>query len=215
MLLRLITGIALAEALVVMKPSLSYLKFRAARPKDVASVAELLTSTFEAVLPWWEFPERARRKSRYIRSVGQRIMNTSARSSYIAIVAELSGGEIVAFAEGGFLPAPPGSRTAAETAAVDSTSNLWGVRCPSDAPYIANLCVADKCRRKGVATRLVGLLSTWAVRLEYNEIFVAVESSNAGAQSTYKHLQFDMITPPNGTAKRNRLYYRRDLTFNS
>ena len=105
-------------------------------------------------------------------------------------------GEIVAFAEVGMLPPPPGYLPA-EAAAVESGVGLEGKEEEEneeededgeeeeeeeDVPYLANLCVAAAARRRGLAGRLVAVCAKWAAGLDKADAAAdAAEDSSSGS----------------------------------
>lgn len=185
---------------------------RPATVADAPIVADLLTGVFEKNLPWWEFPERSARRSRYERHIRDRITR-GPLESHMAVVAISPGGSVVGFVEAGLLPMPPGFVNQPATLTQGNIESIFDkpddrkTVQTNDAPYIANLCVADNCLRRGLGRRLVDVASTWARDEGSRHVFVGVDSDNTIARRLYENMRFELVGSPDDYSSRRRVYY--------
>ena len=193
-------------------------KIRAAKISDRDKIAELLTSTFEApLLKWYELPELLARKSKYQVAIGKRL-HDSRRTPQLMVVAEAmevggeGGGRLVAFAEVGMLPPPPGYDSSGATG--ETLGSEEASRCSADVPYLANVVVSGDARRSGLGRRIVDVCARWAAKTTSEEngmIFATVderEVTNLPAKRFYESLGFTAIPPPLEAEARLRFYNR-------
>ena len=178
--------------------------YRAAQPKDLKPIVDLLVEAFESHLKWYEFPEKDYRKSRYLKAISKRMIMMEKTGTHNLIVGIAGDGKVAGFVESGMLP-PPRKNNPEELA----TAPCQIKEEVDDVPYLANLCVLKSCKRQGIGRRLVELTSDWANENNHEVIFAAVDEENAEARSLYESMGFVRVDFGEGLSR--RVFYSKSL----
>lgn len=173
------------------------LAIRAAKPKDIPALADILAESFHSRqgILGWAYP--------FLRmGIYEDLRNRirSENKGYICLVAvvvkdEFAGEEMVVgtvevsvrsldFFSGAFLAMPPDSYEKLSVA-----ENKWAMASPStdyfEYVYLSNLAVSLDYRRRGVAEKLLSCCESTAVEWGFNRLYLHVLENNYPARRLY------------------------------
>lgn len=127
------------------------------------------------------------------------------------------------------IPAPPsdqqstgdiGHGSTIQQAINDAEMTLQGAksqtqsRTLADVPFVGNVAVSSQYRRRGIASKLMKIATAVARKWRCEELFVAVECDNNGAQALYANIGFEVMLDERDNLLRTsknlpRLFMRR------
>ena len=170
--------------------------------RDLDSVSRLLSDSFDS--PW--FPLKLVSRMDFKAQLeDRRVRLVSAGRNHTMLVARSAvDGEVVGFLEMGLLA----STTRGVLEAVGPPSANGKI------PVIGNLVVSEKCRRQGIALRLMEQAETaargWS---QYRHILVAVDPANTAALDLYRRVGYSEVDRGPQTVVRDLMQRQLDFVF--
>ena len=198
--------------------------YRNAKKSDIEYVSELCSNVFDGPFEWHQQLQKMKSITNYKTQLMDRYVKLVDNGVCHSMIVAVDSGDnsIVGFSEIGMLPyplkvedvlqnQPSVSENETEQSAEQSTEgeSIWALDTSEtkrgDVPYLGNVAVAGSARRQGVGTKLIRIGQKVAQKWGYDQLWVAVDSTNTPAVSMYKKLNF-VVEREDGKEEEGSIY---------